>query len=90
MHVPSCAQPVDSDGTTREGRNAESEGALINVYTDHIEIFGVDFISGKYLPVACYSLDTTLYEVPENEDLEPVHHLRAEDFEYYKGGEGLF
>ena len=68
VHVPSCAKPIDSDGASREDRYAQSEGAVINVYENHIDILGVDFIAGKYLPIATYRLDTTLQEVEEKEE----------------------
>lgn len=68
VHVPSCAKPIDSNGTSREDRYAQSEGAVINVYENHIDILGVDFIAGKYLPIATYRLDTTLHEVEEKEE----------------------
>ena len=68
VHVPSCAKPIDSNGSTREDRVAQSEGAVINVYENHIDILGVDFIAGKYLPIATYRLDTTLQEVEEKEE----------------------
>ena len=68
VHIPSCAKPIDSDGASREDRYAQSEGAVINVYENHIDILGVDFIAGKYLPIATYRLDTTLQEVEEKEE----------------------
>lgn len=70
VHIPSCAKPIDSDGASREDRIAQSEGAVINVYENHIDIIGVDFITGKYLPIATYRLDTTLQEVEEKEEIE--------------------
>lgn len=69
VHIPSCAKPIDSNGATREDKVAQSEGAVINVYENHIDILGVDFISGKYLPIATYRLDTTLQEVEEKEEV---------------------
>ena len=68
VHIPSCAKPIDSDGASREDRYAQSEGAVINVYENHIDILGVDFIAGKYLSIATYRLDTTLQEVEEKEE----------------------
>ena len=68
VHVPSCAKPIDSNGASREDRYAQSEGAVINVYENHIDILGVDFIAGKYLPIATYRLDTSLQEVEEKEE----------------------
>ena len=72
VHIPSCAKPIDSDGASREDRYALSEGAVINVYESHIDILGVDFVTGKYLPIATYRLDTTLQEVEEKEKEEVV------------------
>ena len=68
VHIPSCAKPIDSDGESREDRYALSEGAVVNVYENHIDVLGVDFINGKYLPIATYRLDTTLQEVEEREE----------------------
>lgn len=84
VHVPSCAQPIDSDGTTRIGMNYESEGAVVDVYKDYIDIRGIDFKNSKYFPIASYRLDTTLYEVKEKEEYEDLY-LHASDFTWYKG-----
>ena len=84
VHVPSCAQPIDSDGTTRVGKDYESEGAIVDVYEDYIDIRGVNFKNNKYLPIANYRLDTTLYEVAEKEDYIDTY-LHASDFVWYKG-----
>ncbi len=69
VHVPSCAKPIDSNGASRDDKYDQSEGAVINVYENHIDILGVDFIAGKYLPIATYRLDTTLQEVEEKEEV---------------------
>ena len=84
VHVPSCAQPIDSDGTTRVGMNYESEGAIVDVYENYIDIRGVDIKNNKYLPIATYRLDTTLYEVAEREEYADLY-LHASDFVWYKG-----
>lgn len=80
VHVPSCAKPIDSNGTSREDRYAQSEGAVINVYENHIDILGVDFIAEKYLPIATYRLDTTLQEVEEKEVVLDETAITASDF----------
>ena len=92
VHIPSCAKPSDSDGTpgssyARQEKLAQSEGAVINVYANHIDVLGVDLTTGKYLPVATYRLDTTLEEVEEL----PVDetYLKAKDFTYYKGSTNM-
>ena len=84
VHVPSCAQPIDSDGTTRVGMNYESEGAIVDVYDNYIDIRGIDIKNNKYLPIATYRLDTTLYEVAEREEYADLY-LHASDFVWYKG-----
>ena len=84
VHVPSCAQPIDSDGTTRVGKNYESEGAIIDVYQNYIDVRGVDLKNSKYFPIATYRLDTTLYEIAEREEYEDLY-VHASDFTAYKG-----
>ena len=88
IHVPSCAKPSDSDGvpgssSARQEKLAQSEGAVINVYENHIDVLGVDLTYGKYLPVATYRLDTALETVEET----PIDdtYLKAANFTYYKG-----
>lgn len=88
VHIPSCAKPSDSDGNpgssyARQEKKDQSEGAVLNVYENHIDVLGVDFISGKYLPIATYRLDTTLEEIEETPIDETV--LTADKFTWYKG-----
>lgn len=58
VHVPGCGCPITSDGTTRVNNPPSSEGALIQVYKDHVVLVGVDLKNGKFLPIATYRLDT--------------------------------
>ena len=58
VHVPGCGCPITSDGTTRVNNPPASEGALIQVYKDHVVVLGVDLKNGRYLPIATYRLDT--------------------------------
>lgn len=60
VHVPGCGCPITSDGTTRVNNPPASEGALIQVYKDHVVLAGIDFVTGKYLPIATYRLDTNI------------------------------
>lgn len=84
VHVPSCAYPIDSDGTTRDGKNYESQGAIVDVYEDHISIRGVDFKNSLYLPIGTYDLNTTLYKVAKSDNVMNKY-LIAADFVWYKG-----
>lgn len=63
VHVPSCASPIDSNGSTRVEKPLESEGAIVDVYDNYIDIRGIDIKQNLYLPIATYRLDTTLFEV---------------------------
>lgn len=89
VHIPSCAKPIDSNGIPNSGNAArqekrdQSEGAVINVYENHIDVLGVDLIAEKYLPIATYRLDTTLEEVEET-PLDETS-LTADKFTWYKG-----
>ena len=64
VHVPSCVKPQDSNGLprgesgSRVEKSKESEGAIVHVYEDHIDIIGIDFKASKYLPIATYRLTT--------------------------------
>ncbi len=61
VHIPSCAKPTDSDGESRVAMTKESEGAIIKVYEDHVDLYGLDLINSKYLPIAIYRLDTSTF-----------------------------
>ena len=64
VHIPSCAIPGDAIDNVELGRMVEeNEGAIVDVYEDYIEIKGIDFKTGKYIPVAQYRLDTTIQPV---------------------------
>ena len=63
VHVPSCANPIDSNGTSRDNKPLESEGAIVDVYENYIDIRGMNLKAGKYLPIAQYRLDTTLVNI---------------------------
>jgi hypothetical protein len=85
VHVPSCAEPITSDGTTRVSAPAESEGALVRVYENHIEILGMDLLNRKYIPLGVYRLDTSLQNVPEKtptEEPDGTHYITAKDFSH--------
>lgn len=73
VHVPSCAYPADSDGiSTRNGIVSESEGAIVEVYADHIDILGLDLKYTRYLPIATYRLETTLTPVRSGQSAYPL------------------
>ena len=56
VHIPSQAIPrtVNNEGTGLETYYAGSEGYIVNVYDNGVMLQGVDFIAGKFLPMATY------------------------------------
>ncbi len=80
VHVPSCGVPITSDGTTRVDNTAGSEGAIIQVYDNYIDILGIDLASGKYLPIATYRLDTSIEEIEGNSAVAEGKYITAANF----------
>lgn len=79
VHVPSCALPIDSNGSTRVEKPLESEGAIVDVYENYIDIRGMDLKNQKYLPIAQYRLDTTLVNIEEKGALTYTWELGSWD-----------
>lgn len=67
VHVPSCAVPrTDKDGDMEfQLEYQESEGYVVDVYDNGINLKGRDFVRNEFLPIASYWLDTTIIEVQE-------------------------
>ena len=88
VHIPSCGVPITSDGTTRVDNTEGSEGAVIEVYEDHIDILGIDLKNGKYLPIATYRLDTTIQDVAAKPAPDTGDYIKASDFIINQGKAG--
>lgn len=63
VHIPSCASPIDSNGSTRVEKPLESEGAVMDVYENYVDIRAIDLKNNKYIPIGTYRLKTELFEV---------------------------
>ena len=63
IHIPSLAYPKYISGSSLASNYNASEGYIVDVYENYIVLKGRDFISGKFLPIASYSLDTTIKNV---------------------------
>jgi hypothetical protein len=66
VHIPSLAVPradTNNDGAP-DTIYAESEGYVVDVYDNGINLRGRDFVKGEFLPIASYWLDTTLLTIP--------------------------
>ena len=72
VHVPSCAEPrITTTGSNRVDQPLESQGAVVDVYENYIDIRGIDLKTNLYLPIATYRLDTTIFEITDNEEETP-------------------
>lgn len=59
VHIPSLGLPrelLSTDGTW-EGRDAESQGYIVDVYDDCIVLNGMDFINNEYVPLGVLKID---------------------------------
>lgn len=63
IHVPSCALPVYVTASGRTDLIQGSQGYVADVYENAVVLRGIDFVDGKFLPIAMYCLDTTLKTV---------------------------
>lgn len=64
VHIPSVAVPRDIvDGVMTEIAGG-SQGYVVDVYENGIHLRGRDFITGEFLPIASYWIDTTLETIP--------------------------
>lgn len=66
VHIPSLSVPriVEEDAIAEN--TAASEGYIVDVYENAVVLRGRDFVSGKFLPIATYCLDTAVETVAEN------------------------
>lgn len=65
VHVPSLGRPRKViDGVLSNYIDAESEGCMVDVYSNYIILNGMDFINNEYVPLGTYKIDTTLQTIP--------------------------
>ena len=103
VHIPSCAYPIDSvseDGGltwSREVKPLESEGAVVDVYEDYINIRAFDLKNNLCLPNCCYRLDTNIKEDIKEfnnfiessyPEIESVRYITANDIVINESKEG--
>lgn len=63
IHVPSLAYPKKYSNGKLVADYDASEGYIVDVYENNVVLKGRDFVTGKFLPIATYSLDTTAKSV---------------------------
>ena len=91
VHIPSCASPIDSITTdggvswSRDSKPLESEGAVVDVYENYIDIRGIDLKNNKYLPSASYRLNTAIVEsIPEFLEFQGVSYPNMNNVRYIR------
>ena len=60
VHIPSLGVPrtlVSEDGTW-EAADSESQGYIVDVYSNCIVLNGMDFINNQPVPLGVYKIDT--------------------------------
>ncbi len=63
VHIPSLAYPKSLTNGQLVADYSGSQGYIIDVYENSILLKGRDFVTGKFLPIATYSLDTKVKNV---------------------------
>lgn len=63
VHIPSVTVPRDSVNGSISEVYGGSEGYVVDVYENGVHLRGRDFVSGEFLPIASFWLDTTLETV---------------------------
>ena len=88
VHIPSCASPIDSNGSTRVEKPLESEGGVMDVYENYVDIRAVDLKNNKYLPIGTYRLNTEIFEVLDFIAISPTdfRHLPASSYDTNNNG----
>ncbi len=88
VHVPSCAEPrITTTGSDRVDQPLESQGAVVDVYENYVDIRGVDLKTNLYLPIATYRLDTTIFEIVNNEEETPTSSIYLTNVNFAKSNQ---
>lgn len=72
VHIPSITKPKTATEADKAAGNAgtevvaESQGYLVDVYPNGIHLRGRDFVTGAFLPIASYWIDTSLQNIEAN------------------------
>ncbi|MBQ5889914.1 MAG: BspA family leucine-rich repeat surface protein [Clostridia bacterium] len=66
VHIPSLAYPKCISGNKLASDYDGSEGYVVEVYENSIVLRGRDFVTGKFLPIANYCLNTKSKKIESN------------------------
>lgn len=90
IHIPSLAYPKKISNGKLVADYDASEGYIVDVYENGVVLRGRDFISGKYLPIASYYLDTTLKTVAPNTYYDPTGTIVNNNSNILKSDSGWY
>ncbi len=65
VHIPSLSKPKNLVDGSVVTELESSQGYVVDVYEDAVVLRGRDFVGGKFLPIATYTIDTTLVGIEE-------------------------
>ena len=90
IHIPSVTYPkylVDGKLVTEFDA---SEGYVVDVYENNVVLRGRDFVTGKFMPIATYCLDTTPKGVDGGKYYDPTGTILNENSNVLKGGNAWY
>ena len=90
VHIPSITSPTYGNGTGYSKDYNGSEGYIVDVYENNIILKGRDFITGRFLPIATYSLDTTIKSVDDDTYYDPTGTVLNENSNVLKSGDSWY
>ena len=89
VHIPSLSRPRTGDERgpiSRRELTDASEGYVVDVYEDGVVLKGRDFISGEFLPVASYALNTATQIIDANTYYDPTGTIINDNCNVLKAG----
>lgn len=66
IHIPSVSKPKNIVNGSVVTEDDGSQGYIVDIYPSGIHLRGVDFVTGEFLPIAGFWVDTTLQIIEEN------------------------
>lgn len=79
IHIPSLAYPKGIVNGKLVSDYDASEGYLVDVYENSVILRGRDFVTGKFLPIATYCLDTQPKTITEKAYYDPTGTIMNEN-----------
>ncbi len=90
VHIPSITKPKEVTQSAVIDDFAGSQGYVVDVYENEVVLRGRDFVSGKFLPIAQYSLDTTASAIEEGAYYDKTGLIFNENTNVLKSGNSWY